>query len=356
MKRIARKIAASKFVAPLWAPLARGRVSIFTLHRFAVPDLNVPGHDPGLLRRTLERLWRDGYKLLGLTEVLEALRCPSKSIGRAVAFTVDDGYADFALAGADTFLAYDCPVTVFVVTGFVDGQLWPWWDQIEFICLGTDKPSIELAIGGRPMSLDLHGPAQRNCAARSLWARCKEISEQEKWEVISQLAAAAEVELPRTVPERYLPMSWADARALEARGIRFGPHTVSHPVLARTTGPESAREISQSWEAVRRHIDSPVPIFAYPNGAIGDYGPREIETLRRCGLAAALTSNARFATRATYRQSPDGPYETPRFAYPGDPDRVCLIASGLSRITNVFRRIAEPKATACHRNLQEPHD
>ena len=57
--------------------------------------------------------------------------------GRAIAFTVDDGYQDVAQVAAEIFLEYDCPLSIFLTTGFIDGHLWHWWDQIEFICLTT---------------------------------------------------------------------------------------------------------------------------------------------------------------------------------------------------------------------------
>ena len=58
------------WLSPLWSPLTMGRVAVFALHRFAMPELSVRGHDPAELRRTLERLRRERYNLMGLEDAI----------------------------------------------------------------------------------------------------------------------------------------------------------------------------------------------------------------------------------------------------------------------------------------------
>ena len=334
MKRILRSILASQYCAPLWYPLARGRVSIFTLHRFAVPDLGVSGHDPAVLEATLVRLRRGGYKLLSLTQVLEGLQNPSQLTGRDVAFTVDDGYADFGLVGAGIFLANDCPVTVFLTTGFVDGRLWQWWDQVEFVLLNAEKPEVEVTVGERMVTIRLGDSAQRQSETHRLWALFKQIPDTEKWAGISHLAAAAGVEIPAQAPPQYAPMSWDEVRALEACAVTFGPHTDSHPILPQTTDAVSHHQISHSWGILQNRLESPVPILAYPNGWASH---REFENVRRCGLSAGLTTEPEYATSRAFLTSPDGRFSIPRFGYPEEPERVRLITSGFHRIRRIMR-------------------
>src|SRR2546425_159452 len=125
------RLAGADVLAPALRAIGAGLLSIITLHRFADPDLQVPGHDPASLRNHLAYLRRHRYRMLSLSDVLELLNDPDGgSTTAAVAFTVDDGYGDFARIGAPIFAEYDCPVTLFVPTGFVDGQLWLWWDRV----------------------------------------------------------------------------------------------------------------------------------------------------------------------------------------------------------------------------------
>src|SRR5436190_14624982 len=75
--------------------LTNTHASVFMLHRFAVPDLGVSGHDPKALRRNLAHLRKAGYDLISLEDLLLSLR-NGEPLKRAVAFTIDDGYFDHA--------------------------------------------------------------------------------------------------------------------------------------------------------------------------------------------------------------------------------------------------------------------
>src|SRR5688572_27287631 len=114
-----------------WAPLLAGRATIFMMHRFAVPDLGVSGHDPEVVRSALEYLRRRKYHFATLTELLDCLERGEPMPERTIVFTIDDGYFDQAEIAAPLFAEFDCSATCFVCTGFVDGELWMWWDQIE---------------------------------------------------------------------------------------------------------------------------------------------------------------------------------------------------------------------------------
>src|SRR3989442_14807162 len=87
---LSRVMSADVF-APALRTLGRGLVTIFTLHRFADPDLGVVGHDPAALRDHLAYLRRHRYRLLSLTDVIRELE-EAGGGAPAVAFTVDHGY------------------------------------------------------------------------------------------------------------------------------------------------------------------------------------------------------------------------------------------------------------------------
>src|SRR5260370_86006 len=135
-------------LAPAFRTLGRGLVSIFTLHRFTDPELDVVGHDPAVLRDHLAYLRRHRYRLLSMTDVVELVDGGhDRRMASAVAFTVDDGYSDFARVAAPIFAEYDCPVTLFVPTGFVDGLLWLWWDRVAHVFKNTSRSSLRHGLG-----------------------------------------------------------------------------------------------------------------------------------------------------------------------------------------------------------------
>ena len=335
------KLALQKFLSapwftPIWSAIGSDRITIFTLHRFAVPDLGVEGHEPALIRATLGRLRRERYSLISVEDAVNLLQNGGEIPGRAVVFTVDDGYFDFRDVAADLFLEFDCPVTVFLTTGFMDGTSWHWWDHIAYVCRATRVRQIDVALDGAPLRLELGTDSARLKTAQHVALLCTRISEIAKSRFIGALALAADVEIPMKPPAEYRPIGWDDARKLESRGITFGPHTVTHPVLIRTSDDDVVWQLRESWRTIRSELKRPVPVLAYPNG---DYGAREIAALSEIGLAGALTTEPAYASIMNSADGAGRVYRIPRFPFPEHAEQACLTASGFTRIAAGVRRI-----------------
>jgi peptidoglycan/xylan/chitin deacetylase (PgdA/CDA1 family) len=313
-----------------------GRATIFMLHRFQHPELVTQGHEPQTLRELLSYLRRSSYSLLPLEQLFSALRDGTHLPQRAVVFTLDDGYLDQAIVAAPIFAEFDCPVTTFVTTGFVDGKIWQWWDQIEFILLNTERPALSASLAGRQFRYPLADHAERRLAAEDFAERCKEVTSAEARIGIIDLAQQAEVDLPESAPLSYAPMSWTQLRACEERGMTVAPHTVSHPLLSQTSDDESRREIAQSWERLRTEAQRPIAIFAYPNGRSADFGRREIETIRDLGLRGAVTGEPGYASAHAIGESDDGPYRVARFPYSDSLPLLIYTASGAGRLEQLL--------------------
>jgi peptidoglycan/xylan/chitin deacetylase (PgdA/CDA1 family) len=333
-KRLLQRVFSSRYMAAVWLPLSWERISIFALHRFRAPELTVDGHDPALLAGTLERLRRERYPILSLEEAVSRLNARSDLPPRAVVFTVDDGYADFASVAAPVFSAFDVPVTVFVTTGFIEGTHWLWWDQISYVLSRTRASSLSVPLDGTSVTLQLGDGVGRSRIARQVAVDATRLPETARKAFIDALAAAADVEIPAAPTTPYAAMTWADCRRLENQGVSFAPHTVSHPILIRTTEADAAWQLSESWKRLREQVARPVPILAYPNG---DYSPREFALLERAGLMAAVTTEPRYAGADAFHET-HGRFMIPRFPYPDRPNNVCLTAAGFTRVSAAVRR------------------
>ncbi len=320
--------------APFY-PLMRGRATILMLHRFRDPELGTVGHDPEALRQSLAHLRRHRYPLLSLQELFNRLADGGVPT-RAVAFTIDDGYLDHATVAAPIFAEFDCPVTTFLTTGFLDGLLWFWWDRVDYVFRHTDASEVTVQLGSERLVCATTGPAGRR-AQLDLIERCKEVPETEKLAAIGRLASAAGVEVPDRPPSQYAPMSWDQARASERNGMTFGPHTVTHPVLSRISDDQSARELTDSWKRLRAELQYPVPVFCYPNGRLGDFGEREIAVLRSLGIAGGVVGVPGYAETARFRSSPEAPFVVPRFAYSGDLPALLQCVGGVERAKQILR-------------------
>jgi peptidoglycan/xylan/chitin deacetylase (PgdA/CDA1 family) len=310
MKRVMMQLLTSAPVMAL-APRQQGVATIFMLHRFG-PEGH--GHDPEVVRQLLAWLRQQHFELLDLEDLFRRLAGEGPPLRRAVALTIDDGYWCQAEVAAPLFAEFDVPVTTFLTTGFLDGQLWLWWDQIEYILQNTWKDRLAFTVGNRQFQLDLLGPDGLRGAIRTVSEYCKALPDAERQAAIVELAAEATVPVPGSPPHTYRPMTWAQARRCEAAGMRFGAHTVTHPILARTNDAQSRDEIEHSWHRLQAELTRPMPVFCYPNGRSGDFGEREFDTLRRVGALGAVTAQAGYATCLAFAE-PHGAFRVPRFSF-----------------------------------------
>lgn len=319
------------------SPFRAGHASIFMLHRFHSPEFGVEGHDPKALRLALAYLRKSRYETISLAELFSRLK-EGKPIRGAVAFTIDDGYLDHAHVAAPIFAEFDCPVTTFVTSGFLDGTIWFWWDQIEYIFRQTALRTVTAPIGAGSVSYRWDNLSERDGHQFDFTARCKEVPNSEKLMAIQQLAHALEVELPAKAPsQRYQAMTWDDLRTAEKGGMTFGPHTVTHPVLARTDDTQSSHELRESWRRLRQETSSAVPVFCYPNGRFKDFSQREVATLKDLGFLGSVVGESGYASARRFHETPSSPFGVQRFPYPEDLGHFLQVVTGLERVKTIVR-------------------
>jgi peptidoglycan/xylan/chitin deacetylase (PgdA/CDA1 family) len=321
-----------------FATIMGRRATIFMLHRFRDEETSLDRHDPETLRADLEYLRRHRYEILDLEELFRRLSGEGPPFRRAVAFTIDDGYADQAEVAGPLFAAYDCPVTTFVTTGFLDARLWFWWDRIEYAFTRSPRDTIRMDLGGSALSYDWCGDADRRRAQADFTERCKRVPDAAKHEAIRTLARCLEVEIPETAPARYGPMSWDDARRAETKGMRFGPHTVTHPILSQVDDVQARAELEDSWARLRAEVRNPAPIFCYPNGGWNDFGEREPRLLAEMGLAGAVVGESGYADARAFTKARTSRFAVRRFSYPDDHLKFVQYASGVERAKQILRR------------------
>ena len=285
---------------------------IFVMHRFQDRDLGIGGMPPGALRELLAGLRRKKIRLVSLIELLEIARTPEPPRGPWVAFTLDDGYEDQVRTGLPIFQEFDVPATLFPITGFVDGRLWPWWDQVNYLVGERIFPESLVE------SLKLRSGSERN-------------------EVLADLAASAALDLPCHPPTTSTPASWDDLRRWEAAGLDVGCHTDSHPILAREPEGVLEGELRSSWDRLCAELGDPKPILALPNGRWGiDYGEREAELARRLGFECGLSGEGGYLL-CDHSSTHDAgstwdAFRLPRFFLGPDVPQTTRILSGLAAV------------------------
>jgi peptidoglycan/xylan/chitin deacetylase (PgdA/CDA1 family) len=305
------------------------------LHRFSCPDRQVVGHSPAAVRKALGRLRKQRYDLISLHEMFRRLKA-GEDLSRAVAFTIDDGYFDHAAIGGAIFAEFDCPATIFAVTGFLDGEIWLWWDKIRHVFENTRKSRFTLQMGAETATYVVDSNETRALAQLSVAEWCQDASEADRSACIEDLCRLADVELPAKAPPQFSPLSWDEARSLEKRGVTFGPHTISHPVLSSTSDERSDVEITSSWSRLREEVTLPVPVFCYPHGRRRDFGDREMATVQRLGLLGAV-QGAPGRLRIEEFREPSRLCMVPRFPFSDELADVLQCVSGLEALKGRLR-------------------
>jgi peptidoglycan/xylan/chitin deacetylase (PgdA/CDA1 family) len=295
-------------------PLMSGRASVFMLHRIDNHCSGVEGHTIDYVRTALAALKRSGAEFVSVRKLVEAFRGDGPG-PNWVALTIDDGFADQALL-ARAIAESGCPVTVFVISGFLDGEVWPWDDQVTYLLAKSPMRMLEVSIGEQRLMLDLSSQNARRVSICALRTALKRHSNAQIYSFLRTLSEQARVPLPREAPPPFQPMTWEQARALEQIGVEFGPHSVTHRIFSQLQCAEAKLEIEGSWARLQQELRRPLPVFAWPTGGSEHFTARDMDLASQAGLTAAFATNSDYAyAHAEARQERDF-YGLCRFSLP----------------------------------------
>src|SRR5690606_6351 len=116
---------------------------------------------------------RSGARFISLREMFEQWRSDQRCEPDAIAFTMDDGFADQGALARDVFVPAGCPVTIFLISGFLDGEIWPWDDQLAYAFRHTQRADATVQVNGAKMHLDLASAGNRARALHKVRSACK---------------------------------------------------------------------------------------------------------------------------------------------------------------------------------------
>lgn len=291
LKKLLVPVLSSRPLSAIANRLLGNGIPIFMLHRLTLEDDVERGPvTPEHLRQCLDYLVDNDYTFISLEQLAALLTRNEDLPERAVVFTIDDGYADQAEITAPILLEYECPATVFVISGMLDQSLWPWDAQVSWITENARRPILNAVINGHPVEVSMGGENGRQRARRILQNILRETPAAGVHEAVNCLAQAADINVPSRPPEAYRPMDWDMARKLEKQGLQIAPHSVSHAILSKLEFASMEREILESWATLERELENPLKVFCYPTGRNEDYGQREIDVLKREGFICAVST------------------------------------------------------------------
>jgi len=282
-KRVARGMLHGVGGMELLRQRNRDRFRILMYHRFR----------SGVTEQLHRQLaaFRRHYEVLSLGEIADILDRNKPLPPKTLAITVDDGYRDFLENAFPAFESLGVPATVYLVTDFLDRRCWLWTDRVTYALEQTSRASFDLVVGASSLRFELPDRAVRWRAARTIIEAAKKLPNAEREALVERLPGLLEVQLDAEPPAALQALRWDEVRDMARRGIEFGAHTCSHPILSRIEENGRLRaEIEDSRRRIAEELGSPVPHFCYPNGTPADFTGAAVDCVEQAGFRTATTT------------------------------------------------------------------
>lgn len=344
-REIIARLLANRFMNKAMGGLLTGRATIFMLHRIADPAHEIGGSDPALLHRALTVLRRIGCRFMAVEELVRHWSNGDPVPPYTVAFTIDDGFADQADVMVPILLEHQVPLTMFLITGFIDGLIWPWHSRLAWIFRNTRRAMLEVDTPFGPWRYDLEPDELRRDALRKFRDLCTQCPHTQLEPTIAAIEKAAGLEVPTTPPAEYRPMSWDRVRDLAARGVRFGPHSVTHGIASRMDDETATFELLEAPRRIHAETGDCSPIYCWPVGRQEDFSARDIHIVQQAGFLGALAAQDDYALRSEHRGSEEQ-YRIRRFSFPDNLGDVLQYATWVERAKQVLRPLPTPRHSA----------
>ncbi len=181
-------------LAAAFAPIARGRGAIFTMHSVSPepPKAFEPNRilkiTPEFLDTTLTTVKRCGYDIVSLDEAASRLK-DDRATRPFACFTLDDGYRDNRDHAYPVFKKHNAPFTIYVPAAFADGEGDLWWYVLEAAIAKAEHVRIDL--DGQEEVFETATPEAKDHAYRRIYWSLRSRPETLMRARIAALAAAA---------------------------------------------------------------------------------------------------------------------------------------------------------------------
>ncbi len=290
--------------------LTRDHVRVLMYHRFAPGAGDAQRLGAQHFGRQLAYIARH-HRVWSVDQHLDSYAGSQKVIGSPVVLTVDDGYQDFNEIALPLLTRHDVAAALFVVTGFISGEFWFWWDKLRYMLEITPQKTCDIELHGKSYRYSLANDSERRAAWSDIATDLSQLSPEIIIADIERIAALLDVRLPSDAPQDYAAVSWEQLADMAGSNIILGAHTCTHPALSRLNADQAAAEIKASREAIKARTGDCSKVFCYPHGQTEDYTVETKAIVEQLGFSGAYV--------AFESDGQDlGPYEMQRYSVHDD--------------------------------------
>lgn len=222
-----------------------------------------------------------------------------------VAVTLDDGYRNNLSLALPVFERFEVPVTWFVSTGFVENDLLPWWDLVDFVAR-VAQPALTIQTRNSRCSFDLSDKQDRTCFR----LQCRRWFQKADSDTASCVRHQIENSIPGELPRNAFASRQEIIEASRSPLVSLGGHTVLHPNLARLSASDIQHEVGNGKKQLETWTGEPIRWFAYPYGGREHWDERTKRIVREEGFDGAVTTVRAYADQGADR------FEIPRLTVP----------------------------------------
>lgn len=225
---------------------------------------------------------RQNMEVLSEDDLLQIVSGVVRPPGRAALITFDDGYIDNYTLAYPLLLDYRLPAIFFIPTKAMEERTIGWWDYVAYLLKKTKHETI--VFEGREIS-----PKDKLQQAMHYVLSFIDYNRKDIGELLVDLCAACEVELPGAEMQDKELMSWNHLREVSKHGISIGAHTHSHNILSSSDLDSQKNELLCSKQIIEKQIDIKVRSMSYPVGNRHHFTEETKELAAECGYKLAFS-------------------------------------------------------------------
>jgi peptidoglycan/xylan/chitin deacetylase (PgdA/CDA1 family) len=175
--------------------------------------------------------------------------------------TFDDGYYNNLTEALPILEKYGVPCIIFVTTGFVGGQVYPYELELAHVIDAAD----EIYMPDREEPYQLNGKTRRQSIYEQVRQPLKRKSHERREAFMKRFAEANGYRRSDVQTEQFL--DWSDLRALSKHPlVTMGAHTHTHVLLSQQPWQQAYAEMKRSKDLLEEATGQHVECFSYPYG------------------------------------------------------------------------------------------
>ena len=259
------------------------------------------------------RVLRQHFNPISLDEFQAHLEQKAILPERSCLVTFDDGWLDNYEIAFPIIQKYKIPAVIFLPVNYISGDSMFWQEEIQMMLsrmLSSDDEEQRAKLV-KILESERTFREPTNADIRSYVVKLKSLSDTEINRVLGIIRNefGSYDESPHY--NRYL--TWDQVLEMQAAGITFASHALSHRKLCGLSDAQCRNELAASRAFLEERLGHPVRAIAYPNG---DYDERVIGEAKKTGYSMA------FSTCCGFVQSSCNPLAIPRINIHNDNARI----------------------------------